>query len=147
LGGKRRKKHSFALAEVCIAIIIIGICSTYVFSTLQQTIDRYIRLRHEIRCHELADEHLARLIGSYLTDPPDFETAVGETKGEAMVGIYKIHIATQAIAFSEEAKNTTETTAKKKGYLVTLVVTVNPADNLCIYAIRSTELCITQEGT
>jgi hypothetical protein len=141
-----RTKRSFALAEVCVAIIVIGSCISYVFSSLQQTIQRYTILRQEIACHECADEHLAKLIATFLTSPPDFDTAIEGGESSIIERIYEIHMTTMACENSKE-ENEPEKEMKKKAALVTITVTVRPIGNDQISATRTTNLCIGQEGT
>ena len=141
---KRRVRRSFALTEVCVALMIIGVCISYVFSSVQHTIQRYTALHQEIVCHELADEHLAQLVATFLTAQLEYETIVEGCEDCLVDGIYEIELSTSG----EEADETEnqESVAKKKASLVTLTVTVHPIGNEQIYAIRTTRLCIGQEG-
>jgi hypothetical protein len=143
--GKRRVRHSFALAEVCVALVIIGICISYVFSSVQHTIQRYTSLHQEIVCHELADEHLAQLIATFLTAQLEYETIVEGSEDSLIDGIYEIELST-SVEESDDSENQ-ESVAKKKASLVTLTVTVHPIGKEDIYAIRITRLCIGQEGS
>ena len=141
-----RKKRPFALAEVCVSVIVVGICISYVFTTMNQTIHRYATLRDIIVCNELADENLARCIGTFLTSPPDFSTAVEGGESVQQTGQYEIQIQTKG-SESDKEPNKPEKEISKKASLVTITVTVHPNLNTAICATRSTTLCVAKEGS
>lgn len=140
-----RIKRPFAIAEVCVAIIVIGISISYVFSSLRQSIQRYATLRHEIACHELADEHLAKMIAGFLTSPPEFDATVEGINVSSIERGYEIHISTKACESSKEGTSTEKETTKKAS-LVAIAVAVNPLGNDAICACHTTTLCVAQEG-
>lgn len=141
-----RQKRPFALAEVCVAMIIVGICVSYAFSSLQQTIRRYTILRHEICCHELADEYLARFIASLLTSPSDFTTTVDGAEALVYEKGYAVHMTTTECDSTPKDEQPAAGDIKEPAALVTLSVTVHPVENDRIVAVRSTNLFFTQGG-
>jgi hypothetical protein len=145
------KKRSFALAEVCVAVVIIGICISYVFGAMNQTIQRYAALRDTIACNELADEALARTIATFLTTPLEFDTIAGGTSDVQQAGHYEVHIQTKLSQakeepHSKEAPPDLSKEIKNKAGLLTLTVKVHPSGNPNISALRSTDLCVEKGG-
>ena len=144
---RRRKRRSFALAEVCVAIGVVGICIAYVFSTMHQTIKRYATLRAYCTCEAIADEQLARTLATWVTTPPEFSEATegwaesGEAEG------YTIHMNAQPNAPLATSSTDTSKEIKKKACLLTVSVTVTAPNNTQIKAERSVNLCILKEGT
>ena len=134
------------MAEVCVAVVIVGLATTYIFSSLQESITRYTRLRDAICCNELADEHLARSIARFLTDPPDFDTATAENAlpNSAEVGPYTVSLCT-ACEQEENKKENAQITEKQPIALLKLTVTARrtEADDK---TTRSALLCIGKEG-
>jgi hypothetical protein len=138
-------KRPFALTEVCVALAVIGVCISYIFSSLNQTIQRYSALQQEIMCQELADEHAAQLIATFLTSPPEYDTAVEGGETSLTKGNYEIYMST-AGSETEDESDDQEKVGKKKASLITLIVAVHPVGNDQICAVRNTTLCVTQEG-
>jgi hypothetical protein len=141
------KKRPFAMAEVCVAVAVVGLATTYIFSSMQESITRYTRLRDAICCNELADEHLARTIARFLTDPPDFDTATAENAlpSSMEVGPYTVSLETGCEQEKDKKENDASTTEKKPVALLELTVTASRtgADG---EAQRSALLCICKEG-
>ncbi len=125
-------------------MIIIGISISYVFSSINQTIQRYSTLRQEIGCHEVADEYLGRFIAAFLTLPPEFGTTVGGADAYALDGSYEIFMNIEACKTTEE-NDAPEKQVQKKAALVAITITVHPIGNDSISASRSTKLCLSQE--
>jgi type II secretory pathway pseudopilin PulG len=139
------KKYSFALAEVCVALIVISIAISYIFSSLHQTIARYTTLRQEITCHQIADEQLGRYIAVFFTTPPDFDSAVSGLEAHSIHDGFEVHT-TARVSETTEADNDSCKEEKKKTCLLTLTITVHPSGNDPISRSRSTNLCIVKEG-
>ena len=143
--GRRRP---FALAEVCVALAIVGLATTYVFHSLQETIRRYTVLQDEIRCNELADEYLAKGVAQFLTNPPDFDTITAE-KGvfaSAEVGVYTVAVQTSCDR-TEQKKEDASTMTKEPAALVEFTVTAQRGNDEKRAVSRSVLLCICKEGT
>lgn len=139
------------MAEVCIAIALLGLAVAYIFSSLQESIQRYAVLRNGICSNELADEHLARTIAGFLTDPTDFDTASAEHTGpnSACCGPYIISlytVCTQSQSKKEDSQHST-TIEKPAVVLVELTITVQLGEEGKQLATRQAALCIGKEGT
>lgn len=138
-------KRPFALAEVCIALIILSIAASYAFSSLRNTIGRYAYLREEITCHELADEYLGQYLASFLMNPPDFDTAVSGRKTRTSDHNFDIVITDQIRDQEEKKSGDSSKESLKKAHLVNITVSVKPCKGEQIVALRTTSLCIAKE--
>lgn len=134
------------MAEVCVAVILVGLATTYIFSSLQESVGRYTKLRDAICCNELADEHLARAIARFLTDPPDFDTATAENtpRFSAEIGPYTVSLDTGSMQ-EENKKENEQTTEKQPVALLELTVTAHRTE-VDDKTERSALLCIGKEG-
>jgi type II secretory pathway pseudopilin PulG len=141
------KKRSFALAEVCVAITVVGIATAYIFSSMQESIHKYATLRDEICCNELADEHFARAIARFLTDPADFDTTTAENGSFSSIeeGPYTVSLQTTCTLQSKK-KGEAATTEKEPVALVSLKITSGRGPRGEI-AEREVKLCVCKEGT
>ena len=145
------KKRPFALAEVCVAVILVGVATAYIFSALQESIQRYAVLRDDICGNELADEHLARSVAVFLTDPTDFDTATSEHTGpnSTREGPYLVSLETNCTQSQnkKEGEENSTTIEKPPVALVELVMTVQLGERGRSIASRSALLCVGKEGT
>ena len=149
MNSPRRKgrRRPFALAEVCIAIAIVGLATSYIFYFLPKSIGCYTLLQDEIRCNELVDEYLAKGVAQFLTNPPEFDAVTAE-KGaftSAEVGVYTVIVQTSCDR-EEQKKEEAPIAGKEPVALVELTVTVRRGQDEERAARRSVLLCLCKGG-
>jgi type II secretory pathway pseudopilin PulG len=136
------------MAEVCVAIAIVGLATTYIFSSLQDSIRQYARLRDEICCNELADEHLARSVAQFLTNPPDFDTATAEKAPPTSIDAGPYTISLQTTCEQEDRKKEPSSTMEKEPVaLMEFLIVVQREGENQKFACRSALLCVSKEGS
>ena len=146
LSRRTIRKRPFALAEVCVAIGIVGIATTYIFSSLHESIRRYGILRDGICCNELADEYLAQGVAQFLTDPPEFDAVAQIPPRSVEVGAYTVSL---YVSLQQEKRTSEEDTSsieKDPVALIEFLVTVRRSTQEQKIASRSTLLCVCKEG-
>jgi hypothetical protein len=70
------RRCSFALVEVCVALIIVAVVSGYLFISSLQTVNMYRRFTDEITCQLAADELFSQFLASYLITPLEFDSII-----------------------------------------------------------------------
>lgn len=143
----KNRKHPFALAEVFVAIILVGLAMTYIFSAIREATLQYSTLRDTVRTNDLADEHLARSVAQLVINPPDFETLTNTSEASMMDGPYEIRLQTTLHTQPNKKQEAKEQILKAPVALVLATVTVQRPNSLAPPAFRSTLLCVVKEGT
>lgn len=73
---KRRGKRAFALTEVLVSCVILGVCASAVAPYFQNMFKGYQQIRDRMRGEYLLEEALTSAYTTYLTNPPAFEEIV-----------------------------------------------------------------------
>ena len=144
---RKARKRSFAMAEVCVAVGIVGIATAYLFSSVYTSIRQYTMLRDEICCSELADEVLARSVAQFLIDPPDFDTA---TSPDALsqstdVGAYTVSLKVYSQRKEADEEERPPTMEKDPIALIEFIVIAQRSGSK-EGSGRSIQLCVCKEG-
>jgi hypothetical protein len=140
------KRRPFALAEVCVAIGILGLCIAYVFSTMNQTIRRYATMRDTITCEAIADEYLARTMAAWVTSPPEFSEALKGWQQTTEVGSYTIEVQATPSESTARCAADQPKEVNNMAALLTICLTVTARHSPKAQAARIVDVCVVKEG-
>lgn len=128
------KRCSFALIEVCVGMILIGVVTGYLFLSGFETLNLYRQFQMQISCERVADEQFSQLLASYLITPPEFEALDTEEVQIFQVEEFRVESSSSA-EFAPEG-------AKQPAAKLTLKLRAIYTQKKSITAERSTTLCV-----
>ena len=132
-------KHSFALAEVLIALVVVGGAFSFLIPAIRGATYTYRTLQQEGTCHYLADEYFSRAIVDCLSKRPTSDLKSFSNEMQVTIDHSNYRVVTRLSADDKKKDDNGEK------FLITLRVTARPTtlqgDN-SEGIIRETKLCV-----
>ncbi len=71
-----KTKKAFALTEVLVSFMILGVCASMIAPYFKNMYTSYQRIRDKMRCEYIVEEALATTYTTYLTNPPTYDEII-----------------------------------------------------------------------
>ena len=98
-----RRKYSFALAEVLIAMTILGLTAACISPFFHHLFIYYKQLKEKLVAETSVEEYLARIYGTYLTHPPTFAEILDNPHGTFQDKNFTIHHYITVLLYDEKS--------------------------------------------
>jgi hypothetical protein len=135
-------KRSFALAEVLVSLMILGICASVVTPYFKNMFTTYKSILDRMKCEYIVEEQLTQTYAAYLAHPPTFDEIIEEKTTATVIDGCTVLCAVQKVL---EEKDSAQPICTAK---ITICARkgVGESSSNAASALGSMELCF-QKGT